>query len=95
VIENVSGNCFLNAGVEDFVLFLNKPVVGGSELSYAFPLVAASPSNSAGNFVVGGSAVRIHADPGDNIIVAASASFSGSGPFELCSLVVAGHLETN
>lgn len=95
VIENVSGNCVLSPAVNDFVLFLNDPVAGSSNpLAFAFPLVAASPSNSAGQFVVGGSAVRIYADPGANIIVAAQASFSSSSDFELCNLVVAGHLET-
>ena len=94
VIENVSGTCQLTPGVSDFIMFLTTPVAGSDNpLSVAFPLLAASPSNSSGRFVVGGSNVRIYSDPGDTVIFAASSTLP-TGNFESCSISVAGHLET-
>jgi hypothetical protein len=94
VIENVSGTCFLSPGVSAFVLMLSAPIAGSnSPLPFAFPLVPASPSNSPGAFVVGGSTVRIYTDPGDTVSVGWDGAVP-SGDVALCSLVVEGHLET-
>jgi hypothetical protein len=95
VIENVSGTCALSPGISDFVLFLSTPVAGSSNpLSFALPLVPASPNNSAGQFVVGGSSVRIYTDPGNTVVIAPNAALAPNGNLILCNFVVAGHLET-
>lgn len=94
VIENVSGSCNLTPGISQFQLDLEVPVAGSSiPLFFPFPLVPASPSNSAGRFIVGGSAVRIYADPGTTVFIGANSELL-TGDFEFCPLVVAGHLET-
>lgn len=93
VIENVSGTCEITPGVTGFVLSLSAPSVGATTaLPFPFPLLAASPNNSAGQFVVGGSAVRIYTDPGDTVSISAQSDVP-AGNFEFCSLIVEGHLE--
>ena len=94
VIENVSGNCDLTPGISGFLLEL-RVVAGSSDQFFVpFSLVPASPSNSPGRFVVGGSAVRIYTDPGETVIMESEFGLSTIHDFGLCNITVAGHLET-
>ncbi len=95
VIENVSGTCSLTPGITDFLLVLEVPNPGSFNLfSFSFPLVPASPNNSAGLFVLGGTAVRIYANPGDRIAMGMLAEISSASDSAACNPVLVGHLET-
>jgi hypothetical protein len=95
VIENFSGTCSLTPGIRNFLLLLEVPIPGSFDaFTFSFPLVPASPNNSAGSFVLGGTAVRIYANPGDTITMGMFAGISTSGDSAACNTILVGHLET-
>jgi hypothetical protein len=93
VIENVSGSCNITAGVSGFLLNVAVPFPNSAALVFDFPLLSASPNNSPGMFVLGGTSVRIYANPGDSVVVGENSAIEADNS-AICSVSLMGHLET-